>query len=156
MMLGQQIFLDSSRFVVDADKIHVLSADRLAPVNFAACWNCPSNPPNYIEIDLDVGVVQPLVPPILWEATRATHHLMFDFFRNGWAASVKQYRVPVPRIAPLDYETLDEGEQPWLEAARHAHPRTGLPGPRHPPYWAHYGETSPLHCELFADPKPRS
>jgi hypothetical protein len=61
MMLGQQIVLDPSRFVVETDKIHVLWTERLAPVNFAACWNCATTPPNYVVIDLAVGVVQPLV-----------------------------------------------------------------------------------------------
>lgn len=150
MMLGQQIYLDPSRFVVDADKIHVLSADRLAPVNFASCWNCPSRPPNYLDIDLHVGVVQPLVPPILWEATRETHHLMFDFFRNAWAASMKQYRVPVPRIAMLEPTEVDEDENPWIAAAQHADLRPHPPASR-TPFWAHYGRDSLLIRELYRD-----
>jgi hypothetical protein len=151
MMLGQQIYLDPDRFVVDADKIHVLSADRLAPVNFAACWNCPTTPPNYVEIDLAVGVVQPLVPPILWEATRGTHHLMFDFFRNSWAASVKQYRIPVPRIALANPEYVDEDDSPWIAAAQHADLRPNLPAAKRTPFWAHYGTASPLIRELYRD-----
>lgn len=148
MMLGQQIYLDPDRFVVDADKIHVLSADRLAPVNFAACWNCPTGPRNYLHVDVDVGVVQPLVPPILWEATPATHHLMFDFFRNSWAATVKQYRVPVPRIAVLNPLYVDEDDEPWFAAAAHANPRTDLPAPTYTPFHA---RGSLLAFELYRD-----
>jgi hypothetical protein len=152
-MLGQQVFLDPSRFVIDGNQLHVLSADRLAPVNFAACWNCHGSPPNFVDVDLRVGVLQPLVPPILWEATRATHHLMFDFFRNGWAVRHKQYEVPVPRVRIVDHETVDEDETPWLAAAERSELAQGLPEVRGP-FWAYDTARSPLIRELFADRKP--
>ena len=99
VLLGQQIYLDPSRFVIDGDKIHVLSRDRLAPVNFAACWNSGGYyPDNYLGDDVELTALRPLVPPILWRATPAAHHLMFDFFANSWAVRQRDDRVQVPRI----------------------------------------------------------
>ena len=151
LMLGQEVFLDPSRFVVEGNRIHVLSAERLAPVNFAACWNSNSRPPNYVDVDAAVGVVQPLVPPILWEATASTHHLMFDFFRNSWAARHEQLVVPIPKIRRVDYETVDESEEPWLSAAARANPRAAakLPAGQRYPWWTGYTEPSLLVRELF-------
>ena len=135
VMLGQEIYLDATRFVVDGNQLHVLSRDRLTPINFASCWNCRSIPPNYLDISINTNVVQPLVPPILWEATHATHHLMFDFFRNGWAVSHKQYDVPVPTIRIVSHHTVDEGEEPWCSVAWQADVRRDRPPSRYRVFW---------------------
>jgi uncharacterized protein (TIGR02996 family) len=148
-LLGEQVFLDPSRFVVDGNHLHVLSARRLAPVNFAACWNCHSAPPNFVDVDVTASVVQPLVPPIVWESTAATHHLMFDFFRNGWLVDVQQHDIPVPRIRTVDPEMVDEAETPWLEAAGRADVRLDLPDVRGP-FWAHRVPSAVIR-ELFPE-----
>jgi hypothetical protein len=142
------VFLDPSKFVIDGDKIHVLSAQRLAPVNFAACWNCRSEPPNYVDVAASYDVVHPLVPPILWRETADSLHLMFDFFRNTWAVDHRAYSVPVPRIRIVDPETVDEGSQPWLAAAERSELRT-FPALQYPPFWSHYTQGSALIRELF-------
>ncbi len=147
-ILGRDVYLDSSRFQISGNQIHVLSRERLAPVNFAACWNCHSSPPNFVGVDFEVGVLHPLVPPILWEATANTHHLMFDFFRNGWAVSHDRYDVAIPRIRNLDFQTVDETETPWLEASGNCHL-----DPKRPevamPFWSRVN--SALIRELYAD-----
>lgn len=147
-MLGQRVYLDPSRFQISGNQIHVLSRTRLAPVNFAACWNCHSSPPNFVDVDYEVGVVQPLVPPILWEATAHTHHLMFDFFRNGWAVSYDRYEVAIPRIRNVDYETVDETETPWLEASGTCAIDPARPDVQRP-FWSEVN--SALIRELYAD-----
>lgn len=148
VMLGQEIYLDATRFLVDGNKLHVLSKDQLTPINFAACWNCRSSPPNYVDIDVTANVVQPLVPPILWEATPGTHHLMFDFFRNDWLVSHAQYDVPVPVIRIEADETIDDGD-PWLAAARRADPDDSLPPVRRL-FWSY---DNAVIRELYADRK---
>ncbi len=152
LMLGQEVLLDPTRFVVEPGAIHVLSAQRLAPINFAACWNCRSEPLNYVDIAASVGVLQPLVPPILWEATRETHHLMFDFFRNTWMVEQRRYDVPVPQIRIVDPEEVDDGDEIWFIAAHNADPQRGLPElPMHgrTPWWAHYLRSNPVICEMW-------
>lgn len=152
-MLGQRIYLDPSRFQISGNQIHVLSRTRLAPVNFASCWNCHGSPPNFVDVDYEVGVLHPLVPPILWEATAHTHHLMFDFFRNGWAVSGDRYDVAIPRIQHADPETVDETETPWLEASG-----TCAIDPHRPeveaPFWSR-GTNSALIRELYTDRRRR-
>lgn len=152
VMLGQEVFLDPSRFQITGNQIHVLSSTRLAPVNFAACWNCPSDPPNYLDVERVASVVQPLVPPILWEATPATHHLMFDFFRNGWAVSESSYEVPIPEIRHVDPEIVEPSDLPWLDRARTCAVVEGRP-PVQTPFWSSE-DGSPLIRELYAD-RPR-
>lgn len=147
-ILGHAVYLDASRFQISGNQIHVLSRERLAPVNFAACWDCHSSPPNFVDVDYEVGVLHPLVPPILWEATATTHHLMFDFFRNGWAVSHDRYDVAIPRIRNMDFRTVDETETPWLEASGNCHVDPKRPEV-HRPFWSH--DNSALIRELYAD-----
>ena len=150
VMLGQQVLLDPSRFQIAGNQIHVLSSERLAPVNFAACWNCLSSPRNYVDIDCRLDVLQPLVPPILWEATPATHHLMFDFFRNGWVDQ-RSYQLAIPKIRIDDFETVDENDDPWLDASRSVPiDDRHLPRAVQYPFWAHYMRTA-LIRELYKD-----
>jgi hypothetical protein len=160
LLMGQEIFLDPEKFLVEGDKIHVLGGEALQPVNFAACWNAGGSPPNYLDIESWVQAQHLLVPPILFVETQGCWHLMFDFFRNGWMVDHRSLPVPVPRIRPYD-ESFDDGAadydeeeegydplQPWMAAADAlAHPD----GRRHDqPWWA---ESSSLVRELFARPK---
>jgi uncharacterized protein (TIGR02996 family) len=135
LMLGHEVYLHRAQFIVQGNLVHTLSRERLAPVNFAACWNCRSRPQNYVEVDMTIGALHPLVPPIIWRATRATHHLMFDFFRNDWAVSHHVIDVPVPRIRRGADETIPDDE-PWLQAAAHAAPDRSAPSIPNEPWWA--------------------
>lgn len=117
LMLGQEVFLDRSRFVVRPGAVHVLSERALAPVNFAACWNYGGSAENYIDVEVKLSALQPLVPPILHAEAHGCHHLRFDFFRNSWMVSDRSYAVPVPRISDIDPgEAEEEGGTPWLDA----------------------------------------
>jgi hypothetical protein len=148
LMMGQEVFLDPERFVVERGAVHVLSAEALSPVNFAACWNFGGSPENYIDVVAKLDVLQPLVPPILFRETEGCFHLMFDFFRNSWMVKRRQYAVPVPYIAPVNPEDAEEqGETPWSDAVD---PKSIAPHPRAPkePWWS---EDTPLVRELYAD-----
>lgn len=124
VLMGQEIFLDAEQFVVEPGRIHILSEARLAPVNFAACWNFGGYEGNYIDVAETVEVLQPLVPPILYVETATCYHLMFDFFRNSWTVPPHRYKVPLPRISDVSPgKAEDEGKTPWLTAARRANPK---------------------------------
>lgn len=119
VLMGQEIFLDAAQFVVEPGRIHILSEQQLKPVNFAACWNFGGDPSNYVDVAQTVVVLHPLVPPILFVETDDCFHLMFDFFRNAWMVKPRQYAVPIPRISDVDPgEAEENGETPWLDAAR--------------------------------------
>lgn len=107
-MLGSEVFLDPSRFVIGGGRIDVLSQARLAPVNFAACWNAGGTAENYLGIEATVGLLQPLVPPILFCEEGGLYHLMFDFFRNSWMVTEGERLVPIPVIRDLDPGVAEE------------------------------------------------
>lgn len=151
VLMGQQVTLDPSRFVIEADRIHVTSHQPLAPVNFAACWNSGGAPDNYLDIDTTVDVVQLLVPPILFRETADTYRLSFDFFRNTWMVKSQQARVPIPKIRNLDVEPeeLDEGEQrPWIDGVDPALLRGRTSPARTKAWWV---EDSALMTDLFSE-----
>ena len=107
-MLGSEVFLDPSRFVVRDGRIDVLSQDRLEPVNFAACWNAGGTAENYLGIEASVALLQPLVPPILYCEEGGLYHLMFDFFRNSWMVTGGERLIPIPVIRDLDPGVAEE------------------------------------------------
>jgi hypothetical protein len=113
LMLGEEVFLDPSKFVVQGGSIHVLSDKAIAPVNFAACWNDGSSPSNYIEVDATLEVPQLLVPPILFTEANGCYHLMLDFFRNSWMVAHEPRAVPVPRVEP---QYAYDDTTPWVSA----------------------------------------
>ncbi|MFZ5446806.1 MAG: hypothetical protein ACOZQL_42860 [Myxococcota bacterium] len=118
MLMGDQVLIDPSRFVVDGDKVHVLSDAALAPVNFAACWNYGGTPANYLGLETTVQALQPLVPPVLFGVEQDCWHLRFDFFRNSWVARPEVVDVPIPSIRDIDPgQAEEEGGEPWMEAA---------------------------------------
>ncbi len=152
-MLGQEIFVDPEQFVVESGRIHILSEQALAPVNFAACWNFGGSPSNYVDVDRTVAVLQPLVPPILFVETADCYRLMFDFFRNSWMVKPLEYPVPIPYISDVDPgEAEESGKTPWLLAAKKANVKRGQKGGKGP-WW---GETSSgVMAELYPkDGKP--
>ncbi|MEZ4238500.1 MAG: hypothetical protein R3F59_20575 [Myxococcota bacterium] len=117
LAMGQEIFLDPSRFRVGPGRIDVLGPQPLAPVNFAACWNAGGSPDNYVDVDLTLEAHHLLVPPILYRQTERSVHLMFDLFRNGWMVRHEAVEVPVPRIGVLGPEEAEEtGATPWFDA----------------------------------------
>ncbi|HEU0032119.1 MAG TPA: hypothetical protein VFQ53_15905 [Kofleriaceae bacterium] len=146
LIFGDEVMLDPSRFVIERDRIHVLSQSRLAPVHFAACrWD--HEPTRYVDVDYAIGALQPLVPPILFERTPHAHHLMLDFFRNTWTVGHRSYGVPIPYIRT---EPVGEGLLPWVRAAVQLMDVDELyPRPSYLPWWA---RGSMLFYELFAPP----
>jgi hypothetical protein len=115
VILGEEVFLDRSRFVRRPGAVHVLSDRALAPVNFASCWgDGVGSPQNYIAVEANLSALTPLVPPILFTEIDGCYHLRFDFFRNSWMVSDRKSEVPVPRIN--DIEPSDDGESPWIDA----------------------------------------
>jgi hypothetical protein len=118
VILGEEVFLDRSRFVRRPGAIHVLSDHALAPVNFASCWGDGAGMrANYLDVEAKLSTLLPLVPPILFTEIGGCYHLRFDFFRNTWMVSNRQCVVPVPRIINVDID-VDEAEwgTPWIDA----------------------------------------
>jgi hypothetical protein len=113
LMLGEEVFLDPGKFVVQGGSIHVLSDKAIAPVNFAACWNDESSPSNYIGVEATLEAPHLLVPPILFTEVDGCYHLMLDFFRNSWMVAHNPRAVPVPRIEP---QYAYDDTTPWVSA----------------------------------------
>jgi hypothetical protein len=98
LMMGEEIFLDESKLVVEGDKIHILGDRAVAPVNFAACWNWGGGPLDWLGVETKLNAVHALVPPITFRDRDGCWHLSFDFFRNGWMVRQKQVTIPIPKI----------------------------------------------------------
>lgn len=154
MVMGEEVLLDPSRFVVEADRVHVLSEARLAPVNFAACWNYGGSPEAYVGVEARVMTLQPLVPPMLFGREGDTWHLRLDFFRNGWLVKNTVEHVPVPSIGavgPAEAEERnwesEEGEahDSWLTAAQKLEAKVKKSAKKVNTWW---GADSPLLREL--------
>jgi hypothetical protein len=98
-LMGQEVFLDPEKFLVRGNQIFVLSREALQPLHFAAhhCWY-EARPEDYLQIEASLRAWQLLVPPILFAETDGCWHLMFDFFRNGWAVKETLEDVSVYRI----------------------------------------------------------
>ena len=114
LMLGKQVFLDPQRFVVEGDRIHVLSRERPGPLHFAGARFF--GPEDFIGVDVVLGALQPLVPPMFFHVTDEVVHLRCDLFRNGWMVDVRSEVVPVPRA--LDGDDAIPDHTPWLGAAK--------------------------------------
>ncbi|MEL6341636.1 MAG: hypothetical protein AAFV53_00790 [Myxococcota bacterium] len=82
-ILGQELFFDPSQFIIDGDKIHVLSNQRLAPINFANFWQ------PYVHAEVSVEPLHPLVPPILFSRRAGCLHLTLCFFQNDWSVGME-------------------------------------------------------------------
>jgi hypothetical protein len=148
-MMGQEIFLDRDKFVIENGKIHILSEQALAPVNFAACWNDGSSPANYLDVEVTIEAPYLLLPPILFVETEHARHLMLDLFRNSWMVSQRPRAVPVPKIrhfGPDDYANEAWNSTPWIDAAA-PEARVGDEDDSGDPWW---GEDDVVR-ELYAD-----
>ncbi len=106
VLMGQEVWLNPSRFLVTENQIHVLSADRLEPIHFAAmswCWHGHERS-DYIVTELSVTTLSPMLPPILWRREGDLLLLKCDFFQNTWQRSGRpsscgRGRVFIPRVA---------------------------------------------------------
>jgi hypothetical protein len=150
-MMGQEIFLDRDKFVIENGKIHILSEQALAPVNFAACWNDGSSPANYIGVEVTIEAPYLLLPPILFEETEHYRHLMLDLFRNSWMVSQRPRAVPVPKIrhfGPDDFANEAWDTTPWIDAAAPEARVGDEDAESDEPWW---GEDDVVR-ELYADP----
>lgn len=97
-MLGQEVFLDPSRFIIEGDKIHVLSTARHAPLHFAAMSYYDIEVEDYVVAECEVDAPYLLVPPILWREVEGCYHLMLDFFRSTWMVEHQDRVVEIPKI----------------------------------------------------------
>lgn len=113
LMLGKEVFLDPARFVVEADRIHVLSRERLGPVHFAGARFF--GPEDFVGVDVTLDTLQPLVPPMFFREGDETVELRCDLFRNTWMVDVLRERVPVPRV--VDRPEAEPDDAAWLRAA---------------------------------------
>lgn len=148
-MMGQQIFLDRDKFVIEDGKIHILSEQALAPLNFAACWNDGSSPANYLDVEVNIEAPYLLLPPILFVETPHARHLMLDLFRNSWMVSQRPRTVPVPRLRNFGPDELANeawDTTPWIDAAS-GDARASDDGETDEPWW---GEDDVVR-ELYAD-----
>jgi hypothetical protein len=114
LMLGKEVFLDPEKFVVEGDRIHVLSRERVGPLHFAGARFF--GPEDFIGVDVKLDALQPLVPPMFFHARGGLVHLRCDLFRNGWMVSTRSEVVPVPRA--LDGDDASPDHTPWLDAAK--------------------------------------
>ncbi|MDF1662485.1 MAG: hypothetical protein P1V97_11980 [Planctomycetota bacterium] len=148
LFLGQELLLDPERFIVKHDKIYVLSDKKLAPVNFASCWQCSMEPPDYIDVDLSIEALHFNLPPILYREFDGYYHLMFDFFRNSWMVDQSQQTIPIPKITTKAWDS--DAAKLWLDEVDPAIVKTELKTTRkreNYPFWA-YPQT-PLVKELY-------
>lgn len=113
LMVGKEVFLDPARFVVRGDKIHVLSAEALGPVHFAGAVFF--DPEDFVGVDVVVGALQPVVPPMWFREDGDILHLCCDLFRNGWMVSHRSEVAPVPRV--LVGTDVSPDRAPWCRAA---------------------------------------
>lgn len=145
-MMGQEIFLDPDKFVIQSNQIHVLANEALAPVNFASCWNYGGSPANYLDVDATVDALHLLVPPLLFVERDGCWHLMLDFFRNSWMVDPQPQRVPVPKIRDIDpSEAEEQGGCPWIDAVPAELVSERRPNRRGGPWWG----DDPLVQELY-------
>ncbi len=112
-MLGREVVLDPARFIVEDGRIHVLSSEALGPLHFAGARFL--DPEDFIDVDIALDTLQPLVPPIHYRESGELLHLACDLFRNSWMVRHRSERVPVPRI--VDNRDTDPPYAPWHAAA---------------------------------------
>ena len=98
MMMGQEVFLDRERFIVEEDRVYVLTEQPLRPVHFAAMSWWEVEPEDFIDTEVTVEAPYLLVPPILYKRRENCIHLMFDFFRNNWMVTSRERTIEIPSI----------------------------------------------------------
>jgi hypothetical protein len=149
LLMGDEVFIDPSRFVIEGDKVHVLSEQSLTPVNFAACWNFGGTPENYLGVDSVVTALSPLVPPLSFGVEGGWWHLRLDFFRNSWMVQERRLEVPIPHIRNIDPgQAEEEGGTPWTDAVGDELVDEKVVKQKQMVWW---GNDSPLLRELTAN-----
>ncbi|MEL6346468.1 MAG: hypothetical protein AAFV53_25380 [Myxococcota bacterium] len=98
MLLGQEVFLDERRIVIEGDKIHVLSDEPMQPVHFAAVQSWTPTPEAFVGTEVTLHAPYWLIPPMVWRRVRGCWHLRLDFFRNGWMVRVAHQEINIPFI----------------------------------------------------------
>ena len=98
MLMGREIFLDRSRFIIEEDRVYVLTQEPLRPLHFAAMSWVEVEPSDFIHAEVEIDAPYLLVPPILYKQREQCIHLMFDFFRNSWMVTARERRIEVPCI----------------------------------------------------------
>jgi hypothetical protein len=83
-ILGQEICLDPSRFIIEGDKIHILSEQRLAPLHFAGALHYQFWASDFIDVEHAVTLPYLLVPPISWTRVEGCLRLSLEMMRSGW------------------------------------------------------------------------
>lgn len=115
-LLDTEVIINESNILIDSDKIYITQAPGkkgIPPINFAACWNSPEWPPDYIDVAASHCLPKLLIPPIIYRAYPQGYRLILDFFRNDWMVHVDMdHTVPVPTIS----EYAEEGQAPYLGA----------------------------------------
>ena len=96
-----ELHFNPENFIIQGDKIHVLSSRRLEPINFAAynweCWQF-NDPEDYVHYDLSIAGLDALTPPILWREVDGCYHLMLHIFQNTWVTQEDYRWHLVPKI----------------------------------------------------------
>jgi hypothetical protein len=160
VIMCSRVFLNEAQFVIEGDKIHVLSHQRLAPMHFAGCnfagqhhcWHANSIE-DFIGVEAEALAPQPLVPPILFTEVDGCYHLMFDLFRNDWMAHYTDQPVYVPHILMYPSRSRD-----WVnktEAALSAAAGDVDAPPSDPPYGWGYGKHTAAALWPAPDPAPK-
>jgi hypothetical protein len=98
MMMGQEIFLDREHFLIEQDRIYVMTEKPLRPVHFAAMSWWEVEPEDFISTEVCVEAPFLLVPPILYRRHGQCIHLIFDFFRNSWMVSTRERSIEIPSL----------------------------------------------------------
>jgi hypothetical protein len=142
-IMGMTVFLNEAQFLIQGDKIHVLSRQRLAPMHFAGCsfadrhhcWESGPDPVDFIGVEAEALAPDLLVPPILFTEVDGCYHLMFDLFRNDWMARCAHWPVYAPKIvtSPTSPDWARKAEDALSEAAGDADAHPGAP----PRWWYH-------------------
>ncbi|MEO1269856.1 MAG: hypothetical protein AAFX99_17355 [Myxococcota bacterium] len=97
LLMGQEVFLDRERFIIDEGTIQVIATEPIQPLNFASYETVEVTPEDAINYDT-VDVPQLLVPPLLYRRVGGCIHLMLDFFRNTWMVKHREVGANVPRV----------------------------------------------------------
>lgn len=98
LMMGQELFLSREHFLIEGDRIHVMSRTPVAPLNFAAMTYAYFEPEDFVEAEVEMKALHMLLPPILFRREDRCYHLMLDFFRNTWMVNLQPRYAEAPRI----------------------------------------------------------
>ncbi len=99
-LLGHEVFVARERFVVRRHHIHLLGDAALGPLHFAGAIMLEPN--DFLDADLRIGTLTPIVPPLEFHERGELLHLTCDLFRNSWMVGAASDAIPIPIIRPGD------------------------------------------------------